>query len=110
MIAALPSDMHQPLFHLGSFGITPWEVVGYVGTLLFGGRWAVQFLATRKSGKPTIPRLFWYMSVVGSLLVLAYFTLGKWDSVGILSNLFPAFVAAYNLVLDFRHHPTKSGG
>jgi len=50
------------------------------------------------------------MSVVGSLLVLAYFTLGKWDSVGILSNLFPAFVAAYNLVLDFRHHPTKSGG
>jgi lipid-A-disaccharide synthase-like uncharacterized protein len=40
------------------------------------------------------------MSISGSLLLLAYFTFGKNDSVGILSNLFPAGVAAYNLYLD----------
>jgi lipid-A-disaccharide synthase-like uncharacterized protein len=43
------------------------------------------------------------MSISGSLLLLSYFTFGKNDSVGILSNLFPAGVAIYNLVLDIRH-------
>ena len=42
------------------------------------------------------------MSVTGSILLLAYFIFGKNDSVGILSNLFPMLIAAYNLYLDFR--------
>jgi lipid-A-disaccharide synthase-like uncharacterized protein len=42
------------------------------------------------------------MSVTGSLLLLAYFVFGKTDSVGILSNLFPALIAGYNLYLDIR--------
>lgn len=40
---------------------------------------------------------------VGSLLLVSYFTFGKNDSVGILSNLFPSVVAIYNLVVDLRH-------
>jgi lipid-A-disaccharide synthase-like uncharacterized protein len=43
------------------------------------------------------------MSMAGSALLLAYFTFGKNDSVGVLSNLFPMIVALYNLVLDVRH-------
>jgi lipid-A-disaccharide synthase-like uncharacterized protein len=42
------------------------------------------------------------MSVSGSLLLLAYFTWGKNDSVGVLSNLFPMLVALYNLGLDWK--------
>jgi lipid-A-disaccharide synthase-like uncharacterized protein len=56
-----------------------------------------------------MPRMFWYMSLTGSILVLSYFTLGKNDSVGIISNLFPAFVAAYNLWLDLTHRRRTSG-
>jgi lipid-A-disaccharide synthase-like uncharacterized protein len=50
-----------------------------------------------------MPRTFWYMSLMGSVCLLSYFVFGKNDSVGILSNLFPLFVAAYNLALDNRH-------
>jgi lipid-A-disaccharide synthase-like uncharacterized protein len=46
------------------------------------------------------------MSVSGSVLLLSYFVFGKNDSVGILSNLFPLFIAGYNLWLDFRHRAT----
>ena len=67
---------------------------------LFAGRWLVQLAASKTSGKPVLPRLFWYMSAVGSVLLLSYFIFGKNDSVGILSNLFPLFVALYNLYLD----------
>ena len=83
--------------------ITLWKLIGYVGTFMFGGRWLVQFVASRRHGKPVIPRVFWYMSLVGSVMTLAYFVFGKNDSVGIIQNLFPAFTAAYSLYLDIRH-------
>jgi lipid-A-disaccharide synthase-like uncharacterized protein len=49
--------------------------------------------------------------VIGSALLLAYFTVGKNDSVGILSNFFPVFVSVYNLVVHLRHRRnTFTGG
>ena len=82
--------------------ITPWKLVGYIGVLLFSGRWVVQVIYSKIYKRPVMPTLFWYMSIVGSLALLTYFTFGKNDSVGILSNLFPAFIASYNLYLDLR--------
>jgi lipid-A-disaccharide synthase-like uncharacterized protein len=89
---------------LSAFGlvITPWKLVGYFGVFLFAGRWFVQMLASRLRGRPVVPALFWYMSITGSILLLLYFTFGKNDSVGVLSNLFPFAVALYNLYLHRR--------
>ena len=98
--------MSQVIAQFFGVVITPWKLVGYLGVALFAGRWFVQLIASRRRGKPVLPRLFWYMSVSGSLLLLAYFVFGKNDSVGILSNLFPLFIAAYNLWLDIRHRAT----
>ena len=102
----VPSGMNDQILWLSLFGlhVTPWKIIGYVGVLMFGGRWLVQFIASRRAGKPVIPRVFWYMSVVGSLMSLSYFSLSaKQDSVGVLGNLFPAFTAMYSLYLDIRH-------
>ena len=104
--AAPPADfMNEPIAWLAWTGLhmSPWKLIGLVGALMFGGRWVVQFLASKRQGKPVIPRLFWYMSILGSLMTLSYFVFGKNDSVGILQNLFPAFTAAYSLYLDIRH-------
>ena len=90
---------------LGSyFGVrlTAWKLVGFLGATMFVSRWAVQLYASRRRGQPTVPRAFWYLSMAGSLMLLGYFTFGKNDSVGILSNLFPALIAGYNLYLDLR--------
>lgn len=106
--------MNEILLQFQLFGvavvITPWKLVGYVGVFLFASRWFVQFFASRAAGRVVMPRLFWYMSLAGSVLVLSYFMLGKNDSVGIISNLFPAFVAGYNLWLDFSHHRRNGEG
>jgi lipid-A-disaccharide synthase-like uncharacterized protein len=90
---------------LVAFGVTltPWKLVGYAGVVLFAGRWFVQMAYSRAHGKPVVPTVFWFMSISGSLLLLSYFIFGKNDSVGILSNLFPAGVAGYNLYLDLTH-------
>lgn len=95
--------MRDVLFQFMGVAVTPWKLVGYFGVMLFASRWLVQLWASRRFGRPVLPRLFWWMSMAGSLLLLSYFTFGKSDSVGILSNLFPAFIAGYNLVLDHRH-------
>lgn len=83
--------------------VTPWKLIGLTGALMFGGRWLVQFIVSYRAKRPVIPRLFWYMSLAGSLMTLSYFVFSaKQDAVGVLQNLFPAFTAAYSLFLDIR--------
>ena len=102
--------MNQPFFVAWGVTLTAWKLVGYLGVALFAGRWFVQMYYSRRYGKPVVPTVFWIMSISGSLLLLSYFTFGKNDSVGILSNLFPAGVAGYNLFLDLRNRRTRREG
>ncbi len=95
--------MNTPIEWLAWTGvvITPWKIIGILGAMMFGARWIVQFLATRRAGRPVIPRLFWYLSLAGSVMALSYFLFSsKQDAVGVLQNLLPAFTAAYSLYLD----------
>jgi lipid-A-disaccharide synthase-like uncharacterized protein len=82
--------------------VTPWKLIGYLGVLLFAGRWVVQTIATGRRGEPAFPSAFWMMSMAGSGLLLIYFIWGKNDSVGVLSNLFPMAVALYNFGMHRR--------
>ena len=85
--------MNEVIHNAFGLTITPWKLVGYLGVALFAGRWFVQMYYSRKYRRPVVPTVFWLMSISGSLLLLSYFIFGKNDSVGILSNLFPAGVA-----------------
>ena len=90
--------------------VTPWKIIGLVGALMFAGRWLVQAWATRRAGRPSIPRSFWIISLTGSAMVTSYFVWGKNDAVGVLTNLLPASVAVYNLVMDIRAGRARSVG
>lgn len=94
--------MDTPIATVFDIVITPWKLIGYLGVLLFAGRWVVQLIATRQRGEPAFPALFWTMSILGSGLLLAYFIWGKNDSVGVLANLFPMAVALYNFAMHQR--------
>ena len=99
MIAA----MDQELAWLAWTGVhvTPWKLIGLSGASLFGLRWVLQFAASRRAGRPVIPRAFWVMSLCGSAMTLSYFVFSsKQDAVGVLQNLLPAATAAYSLWLD----------
>ncbi len=98
--------MNEQIVWMSGIGIhiTPWKLIGLTGALMFGGRWLIQFIASRRHGKPVIPRAFWYMSIIGSLMTLSYFVFSaKQDAVGVLQNLFPSFTAVYSLYLDIKH-------
>src|SRR5574337_658483 len=97
------------LHALQNFELTPWKAVGLVGSLLFTSRWFVQLYYTRKLGQVVMPLAFWWLSVAGSVMLLAYFVVGKNDSIGIISNFFPVFVSGYNLVVHLRHRKRTAG-
>lgn len=100
--------MDDVIFQFQGIGVTPWKLVGYAGVALFTCRWFVQMYATRKRGRVHIPLGFWWLSVAGSVLLVTYFTFGKNDSVGIASNLLPAFVSIYNLIVELTHRRALS--
>jgi lipid-A-disaccharide synthase-like uncharacterized protein len=94
--------MDTPIVQILDVVITPWKLIGYLGVLLFAGRWVVQLIETGRQGRPAFPSMFWLMSIAGSSLLLIYFIWGKNDSVGVLSNLFPMAVALYNFAMHRR--------
>lgn len=102
------TSMNEVLLTVHGVTITAWKLVGYLGVFLFTSRWFVQMYATKKLKRVHMPRAFWWLSVFGSVLLVSYFTFGKNDSVGVLSNLFPAFVSVYNLVVDLRHRRDRA--
>lgn len=51
---------------------TIWIAIGFLGQGMFFMRFFVQWLASEKEKKSVIPQSFWYFSIAGSLILLAY--------------------------------------
>jgi lipid-A-disaccharide synthase-like uncharacterized protein len=68
-----------------------WKAIGYAGILTFGSRFVVQWLYSERHKESRVPPIFWWQSVVGTVLCLAY-ALRQKDSVfmaGYIFNLIP---------------------
>jgi len=75
-----------------------WVALGLGGQLLFTGRMLVQWLASEKSKRSVIPISFWWMSLIGSTMLLIYF-IWRRDIVGILGQATGWVIYIRNLVL-----------
>jgi lipid-A-disaccharide synthase-like uncharacterized protein len=79
-----------------------WMALGLVGQAVFGGRFLVQWVASERAGRSVIPHVFWYMSIIGSAILLAY-AIDKRDPVFILGQSAGFAVYLRNLYLVRRH-------
>ena len=75
-----------------------WVTVGLLGQLMFTARFIVQWIASEKAGRSVVPVAFWYFSICGGLIVLAY-GIHKFDPVIILGQLPGTVIYARNLWL-----------
>ncbi|HUH89440.1 MAG TPA: lipid-A-disaccharide synthase N-terminal domain-containing protein [Lysobacter sp.] len=76
--------------------LSPWLVVGFIGQALFASRFILQWLASERARRSIVPTAFWYFSLAGSSVLLAYaihradpvFIVGQASGLGIyLRNL-----------------------
>jgi lipid-A-disaccharide synthase-like uncharacterized protein len=79
-----------------------WKVVGWLGNLVFFSRFFVQWYATERRKRVVVPTAFWWLSLIGSLLLLVY-SLHQRDSVFIFAYLFTWIPYIRNLVIHRRH-------
>lgn len=75
---------------------TSWVVTGVIGQILFTCRFLVQWIATEKEKRSVVPESFWYLSIGGSLILLAY-AIHRQDPVFILGQSFGMTVYLRNL-------------
>lgn len=75
-----------------------WVGIGFLGQGVFFTRWVVQWLASERSARSHVPVAFWYLSLVGGLITLAYAIYRK-DPVFIAGQSIGAFVYLRNLML-----------
>ncbi len=84
-----------------------WLSIGLAGQCLFMARFIVQWIHSEKHGQSLIPVSFWYLSLFGGLIVLAY-GIHKLDPVIILGQLPGAVVYTRNLMLIKRNQKIET--
>ena len=75
-----------------------WLVLGFVGQAAFFGRFFVQWIASERAKKSVVPLAFWYFSLAGGSLLLAY-AIHKRDPVFIVGQSAGLFIYLRNLAL-----------
>jgi lipid-A-disaccharide synthase-like uncharacterized protein len=86
--------MLEKLLHLDA-----WVVFGLLGQLFFTARFVIQWVASERSGRSTVPNAFWYFSLAGGSILFLYACLYRHDLVFTLGQAAGLFVYARNLML-----------
>lgn len=89
--------LHEFLEVLGQ----PMALVGLLGQACFFSRFLVQWVVSEKRRRSTVPVVFWYLSIGGGVLVLAY-AIWRRDPVITLGQSVGVAVYTRNLILIHR--------
>jgi lipid-A-disaccharide synthase-like uncharacterized protein len=80
---------------------TLWTTIGFLGTVLFGARFFIQWYASERQGHSVIPVAFWYFSIGGGAISLLYMLhLKAWPL--ILGQGAPLLIYVRNLWMIYR--------
>ncbi len=75
-----------------------WLAIGFLGQVLFSARFVLQWFVSERAHKSTVPVAFWWFSICGSALLLAY-AVHRLDPVFIVGQSAGLFVYWRNLDL-----------
>jgi lipid-A-disaccharide synthase-like uncharacterized protein len=84
-----------------------WLIVGFVGQALFSMRFLLQWVQSERARKSVVPVAFWYFSLAGSIVLLAY-AIHRQDPVFILGQAAGNVIYLRNLYLIFRERQAQT--
>ena len=94
LLACVPAG----IFWRGAPEHNQWFYVGLLGIAVFQSRFFVAWVYSERLRRATLPMAFWWLSLVGSLILLIY-SLGRADLVFILSFTFNSIPYVRNIIL-----------
>lgn len=94
------SDLSRLFSDLWSvlWGMSLWVKIGFLGQAAFTARFLVQWVASEKKKASVVPVAFWWLSIVGGLILLAY-AIHRRDPVIIVGQATGLIVYIRNLML-----------
>lgn len=95
-LSRLMSDVWAVLW-----GMSLWVKIGFLGQAAFTARFLVQWVASEKKKDSVVPVAFWWLSIVGGVILLAYATHRR-DPVIIVGQAMGLVVYSRNLMLVAR--------
>ena len=84
----------------------PWNILGLAGQALFASRFLIQWAKSEIVGRSIIPVMFWYCSLGGGIVLLAY-AIHREEPVFIAGQGLGLLVYGRNLRLIFRERREK---
>ena len=92
-----------------TFVETVWLGIGFFGQSLFFSRWIIQWISSERKAESQMPLAFWYMSLIGGLIVFAY-AVHRRDPVFMVGQGIGSFVYLRNLMLIHGKGKRIAGG
>ena len=89
--------------------VNGWVLFGILGQILFGMRFIVQWVASERRKQSTIPVAFWYLSLIGGLILFAYAFWYRQDIVFTVGQSAGVLIYVRNLML-IRRPPRQGAG
>ncbi|HTV62914.1 MAG TPA: lipid-A-disaccharide synthase N-terminal domain-containing protein [Verrucomicrobiae bacterium] len=80
-----------------------WNIIGWSGNAIFSSRFYIQWYVTEKKRQVVIPQAFWWISLIGSLLMLSFAVFYDKHFVVIFAYAFAWIPYTRNLIIHFRH-------
>lgn len=85
-----------------------WLAIGFLAQAMFMMRFVIQWVASEKVKRSIVPETFWYFSMGGGLMLLAY-SIWRMDPVYILGQALGTVIYARNIYFIWTHKQATSG-
>jgi lipid-A-disaccharide synthase-like uncharacterized protein len=90
----------RDVFHVANTTELLWVLFGLAAQLMFTARFLLQWIASERQKKSVVPLSFWYFSILGGVMLLAY-AMYRADPVFILGQALGVVIYARNLWLIY---------
>jgi len=87
--------------------IDVWLIIGLLAQGIFGARFLIQWICSERKKQSYIPLIFWYVSILGGLMLLCY-AIHRRDPVFILGQSMGVMVYTRNLILIYKNNRNVS--
>ena len=95
-------------FHDQSTTDLVWIGLGFFAQFLFMMRFVVQWIASERAKRSIVPEMFWYFSIAGGVLLLAY-SIYRVDPVYIFGQGLGLLIYFRNMYFVWTHKKTGEG-
>ena len=100
MLYSLPHDIIDYVYDVFIAKFDVWLAFGIIAQLIFTARFLVQWIASERAGRSTVPVAFWILSIIGGMMTLVY-GIERREAVIIMGQVLAVFIYVRNLMLIF---------